>query len=172
MAETAPEIQRCELTTLIMTIKALGVKNILSFDLMSVPTVEALSHGLETLHALGALDESAELTAIGAEMVYFPTDVRTSRMLLASLDMEDREDTPSMVSKLIVGDVLTVAAGFGGGGSRWFGAKRGRSVRVHMTPTSGAMRYSGAWPPGTSRTRQGSGPAVGTTAFALAMRCS
>ena len=109
-AETAPEIQRCELTTLIMTIKALGVKNILSFDLMSIPTVEALFHGLETLHALGALDESAELTALGAEMVYFPTDVRTSRMLLASLDMEDREDTPSMVSKLIVGDVLTVAA--------------------------------------------------------------
>ena len=31
-------------------------------------------------------------------------------MLLASLDMEDREDAPSMVSKLIVGNVLTVAA--------------------------------------------------------------
>ena len=49
------------------------------------------------------LDESAELT-------YFPTDVRTTCMLLASLDMEDQEDTPSMVSKLIVGNVLTVAA--------------------------------------------------------------
>ncbi len=49
---------------------------------------------------------------LGAEMVYLPTDVRTSHMLLASLDMEDREDTPSMVSKLIVGDVLTVAAAF------------------------------------------------------------
>ena len=56
------------------------------------------------------MDESAELTALGAEMVYFPTDVCTLRMLLASLDMEDWEETPSMVSKLIVGDVLTVAA--------------------------------------------------------------
>ncbi|KAL3821812.1 hypothetical protein ACHAXA_003314 [Cyclostephanos tholiformis] len=109
-AETAPEVQRCELTTLIMTIKALGVKNVLSFDLMSVPTVEALSHGLESLYALGALDESAELTDLGMEMVYFPTDVRTSRMLLASLDMERREDTPPMISKLIVADVLTVSA--------------------------------------------------------------
>ncbi|KAL3770985.1 hypothetical protein ACHAW5_000387 [Stephanodiscus triporus] len=35
---------------------------------------------------------SAELTALGNEMVYFPTDPRTSRMLLASLDMERRED--------------------------------------------------------------------------------
>ena len=42
--------------------------------------------------------------------VYFPTDPRVSRMLLASLDMESREDTPSMVAKLIVGDVLTIAA--------------------------------------------------------------
>ncbi|KAL7536974.1 hypothetical protein ACHAXR_007511 [Thalassiosira sp. AJA248-18] len=108
--ETAPEIQRCNLTTLIMTIKALGVKNVLSFDLMSVPSVEALSHGLECLYALGAMDNDAELTALGREMVYFPTDPRVSRMLLASLDMESREDTPSMVSKLIVGDALTVAA--------------------------------------------------------------
>ena len=56
------------------------------------------------------MDESAELTALGAEMVYFPTDVRTTRILLASLDMEDREDTPSMVLKLIVGNILMVAA--------------------------------------------------------------
>jgi len=109
-ANTAPEIQRCELTTLIMTIKALGVSNVLSFDLMSIPSVEALSHGLECLYALGALNEQGELTKLGHEMVYFPTDPRTSRMLLAALDMERRDDTPSMVSRLIVGDVLTVAA--------------------------------------------------------------
>ena len=108
--DTAPEIQRCSLTTLIITIKALGVSNVLSFDLMSVPSVEALSHGLESLYALGAIDDDAELTALGKEIVYFPTDPRVSRMLLASLDMESREDTPSMVSKLIVGDILTVAA--------------------------------------------------------------
>ena len=108
--ETAPEIQRCNLTTLIMTIKALGVKNVLAFDLMSIPSVEALSHGLECLYALGAIGNDAELTALGREMVYFPTDPRVSRMLLASLDMESRDETPSMVSKLIVGDVLTVAA--------------------------------------------------------------
>ena len=43
-------------------------------------------------------------------MVYFPTDILSSRMLLVSLGMEDREDTPLMVLKLIVGEVLTVAA--------------------------------------------------------------
>ncbi len=108
--DTAPEIQRCQLSTLIMTIKALGVSNILSFELLSMPSSEALSHGLESLSALGAIDDNAELTELGKEMIYFPTDPRVSRMLLASLDMESREDTSSTVSKLIVGDILTVAA--------------------------------------------------------------
>ncbi|KAK1748553.1 ATP-dependent RNA helicase [Skeletonema marinoi] len=107
---TAPEIQRCQLSTLIMTIKALGVHNVLSFDLLSMPSSEALSHGLESLSALGAIDDKAELTELGKEMIYFPTDPRVSRMLLASLDMESREGTSPTVSKLIVGDILTVAA--------------------------------------------------------------
>jgi ATP-dependent RNA helicase DDX35 len=66
--ETAPEIQRSSLTSLILLIKSLGVKNVLSFDLMSVPTVEALSHGLESLYALGAMDDAAELSVLGKEM--------------------------------------------------------------------------------------------------------
>jgi ATP-dependent RNA helicase DDX35 len=66
--ETAPEIQRSSLTSLILLIKSLGVKNVLSFDLMSVPNVEALSHGLESLYALGAMDDAAELTVLGKEM--------------------------------------------------------------------------------------------------------
>jgi len=107
---TAPEIQRCQLSTLIMTIKALGVHNILSFDLLSLPSSEALSHGLESLSALRAIDDKAELTELGKEMIYFPTDPRVSRLLLASLDMEVRDETSSTVSKLIVGDMLTVAA--------------------------------------------------------------
>ena len=110
--DTAPEIRRSQLTTLIMTIKALGVYNILTFDLMSMPSAEALSHGLESLYALGAIDAKAELTELGKEIVYFPTDPRVSRMLLASLDMESREGTSSAVSELIVGDIVTVAAAF------------------------------------------------------------
>ena len=72
--------------------------------------MEAMAHGLECLYALGALDEHAELTALGSEMVYFPTEPQVSRMILASLDMEERNDTPSMVSKMIMGGILTVAS--------------------------------------------------------------
>ena len=107
---TSPEIQRCQLSTLIMTIKSLGVKNVLSFDLLAMPTSEAFAQGFESLYALGVIDDNAELTELGKEMVYFPTDPQVSRMLLAGLDMESRDDMSSTVSKLIVGDVLTVAS--------------------------------------------------------------
>ncbi|KAL7473875.1 hypothetical protein ACHAXS_014335, partial [Conticribra weissflogii] len=87
---TAPEVRRCDWTALILTVKALGVTNALTFDWMTVPTAEALAHGLETLFALGVVDEETELTELGKEMVYFPTDPRASRMILAALDMESR----------------------------------------------------------------------------------
>ena len=54
-----------------MTIKALGVKNVLLFDLMSVLTMQALLHGLESVYALGVLDKEAELTILGKEMYVF-----------------------------------------------------------------------------------------------------
>ncbi|KAL7486171.1 hypothetical protein ACHAW6_011793 [Cyclotella cf. meneghiniana] len=51
-----------------MTIKTLGVKNVLLFDLMSVPTMQAHLYGLESFYALGVLDREAELSVLGKEM--------------------------------------------------------------------------------------------------------
>ncbi len=69
--DNTPETQRRNLTALIMIIKALGVKNVLSFHLMSVLTMQALLHGLESFYALGVLDTEAELTILGKEMYVF-----------------------------------------------------------------------------------------------------
>ena len=84
---TQPEVLRTNLTSFILTLKALGAANILSFDLMSIPSVAALSHGLECLYALGAIDDDTNLTNLGDKMVDFPTEPRVSRMLLESLRM-------------------------------------------------------------------------------------
>ena len=82
---TPPEILRTNLTSFILTLKALGVDNILAFDLMDLPGVESLSHGLESLYALGAIDDETKLTKLGLDMSSFPTEARVSRMLLESL---------------------------------------------------------------------------------------
>ena len=82
---TPPEILRTNLTSFILTLKALGVDNILAFDMMDLPSLDALSHGLETLYSLGALDDQTNLTDLGRDLSTFPTEPRVSRMLLESL---------------------------------------------------------------------------------------
>jgi ATP-dependent RNA helicase DDX35 len=104
MAQTPPEILRTNLTSFILTLKALGVENILAFDLMDVPSVDALSHGLESLYALGAIDDKTHLTKLGLDMSAFPTEPRVSRMLLESLDTGCSWEVLAVASALQVRD--------------------------------------------------------------------
>jgi ATP-dependent RNA helicase DDX35 len=83
--QTPPEILRTNLASFVLTLKALGVENILAFDLMDVPSVDALSHGLELLFALGAIDKQTHLTKLGIDLSKFPTEPPVSKMLLESL---------------------------------------------------------------------------------------
>jgi len=87
MPNTSPEILRTNLSSFILTLKALGIHNILSFDLMSIPSVPALCQGLESLFALGAIDERTHLTKLGNQMSEFPTEARVARMMLKSISL-------------------------------------------------------------------------------------
>jgi ATP-dependent RNA helicase DDX35 len=99
---TPPEILRTNLSSFILTLKALGVENILGFDLMDLPGVDALSHGLESLYALGAIDDDTNLTQLGMDMSSFPTEPRVSRMLLESLREECSREVAGVASALQV----------------------------------------------------------------------
>lgn len=90
-----PEILRTNLSSF-------GIHNILSFDLMNVPPIAALSQGLETLYALGAIDEKTNLTKLGLKISEFPTEPRLSRILLESLDEKCSEEMLSIVSAMQV----------------------------------------------------------------------
>jgi ATP-dependent RNA helicase DDX35 len=85
LPHTPPEILRTNLSSLILTLKALEVDNILAFDMLDIPSVESLAYGLELLYALGAIDDKTELTKLGLDMSAFPTEPGISRMLLESL---------------------------------------------------------------------------------------
>ena len=99
---TPPEVLRTNLTGFILTLKALGVHNILAFDLMDLPSVDALSHGMECLYALGAIDDQTNLTARGIDMSGFPTEPRVSRMLLESIETGCAWEVLSVASALQV----------------------------------------------------------------------
>lgn len=99
---TEPEILRTNLSSFILMLKALGVHNVLGFDLLNVPPIPSLSHGLETLFALGAIDEATNLTKIGLKMSEFPTEPRLSRVLLESLSVGCAEEMLCIISALQV----------------------------------------------------------------------
>jgi HrpA-like RNA helicase len=82
---TLPEVLRTNLSSFLLTLKALGIKNILAFDLMTIPSVPALSQGLESLYVLGAIDDQTDLTPLGEIMAEFPTEPQVSKMMLESL---------------------------------------------------------------------------------------
>jgi ATP-dependent RNA helicase DHX8/PRP22 len=60
-----PEIQRTNLATTVLQLKAMGINDLLHFDFMDAPPVESLIMALEQLHSLSALDNEGLLTRLG-----------------------------------------------------------------------------------------------------------
>ena len=110
---TPPEILRTNLSSFILTLKALGVQNILAFDMIEMPGLDALSHGLESLFALGAIDDDTNLTDVGMDMSSFPTEPRVSRMLLWSLGEACSVEVAGVAGALQVHSLLVPPRGRG-----------------------------------------------------------
>lgn len=60
-----PEILRSNLAGVVISLKELGIKDLVHFDLMDPPAPETLMRALELLNQLGALDDYGELTELG-----------------------------------------------------------------------------------------------------------
>ena len=81
--ESPPEILRTSLSSVILTMKASGIEDVISFDYLDKPPAEGLQRGLEELLALGALDKyTGRLTQIGRLMAECPLVPILSRILL------------------------------------------------------------------------------------------
>lgn len=82
---TVPEMQRSNLTSVILQLKALGVDNVLRFDFLSPPPAQCMVRGLELLYAFGAIDADGHLTdELGLKMAEFPLNPMLVTMLLNS----------------------------------------------------------------------------------------
>jgi pre-mRNA-splicing factor ATP-dependent RNA helicase DHX38/PRP16 len=82
MESAVPEIQRTNLSNVVLLLKSLGVKNLLEFDFMDPPPQENIMNSLYQLWILGALDNTGDLTPMGRRMGDFPLDPPLSKMLL------------------------------------------------------------------------------------------
>lgn len=107
MESAVPEIQRTNLSNVVLLLKSLGIKNLLEFDFMDPPPQENIMNSLYQLWILGALDNTGDLTTMGRRMVDFPLDPPLSKMLLFA---HEKGDCSTEV--LIVVSMLSVPSVF------------------------------------------------------------
>ncbi|CAG4944483.1 unnamed protein product [Colias eurytheme] len=96
------EIQRINLGNAVLTLKALGINDLIHFDFLDPPPHETLVLALEQLYALGALNHHGELTKAGRRMAEFPTDPMLAKMLLASEKYKCSEEIVTIAAMLSV----------------------------------------------------------------------
>jgi pre-mRNA-splicing factor ATP-dependent RNA helicase DHX16 len=82
--DTLPEILRINLDGPVLTLKAMGIHDILHFDFMDSPPVEALASSLENLYALGYLDSNGAVTKLGRRASELPLDPKLAKVLLTA----------------------------------------------------------------------------------------
>lgn len=106
LPSTVPELQRSNLAHTVLTLKAMGINDLLHFDFMDPPPAPHLISAMENLFALGALDEEGLLTRLGRIMSQFPLDPMVSKMLLASVDLGCSEEILTIVAMLSVTSIF------------------------------------------------------------------
>ncbi|KAF8765753.1 hypothetical protein HU200_008260 [Digitaria exilis] len=104
--ETVPEIQRSNLASVVLSLKALGINDLVSFDFMDPPASEGLLRALEDLFALGALNSRGELTKTGRRMAELPLDPMLAKAIVASEKYGCSEEMITIASMLSAGNAV------------------------------------------------------------------
>ncbi|KAJ4513732.1 Salivary acidic proline-rich phosphoprotein 1/2 [Exophiala dermatitidis] len=87
--DTEPEILRCDLSQLVLTLKAHGIDDLLGFPFLTSPPRRALERAMIHLVQLTALDTTTgKITPLGRDMSGLPLPASLARVLLASAEPE------------------------------------------------------------------------------------
>lgn len=101
-AQTVPEMQRSDLSWVTLLLKALGIDDILHFEFLSPPAAETMIRSLELLYALGALDDSCQLTQpLGMAMAEYPVEPCLAKFLMSASDFDCVEVSVGSVDSLL-----------------------------------------------------------------------
>lgn len=79
-----PEILRVNLSSTILTLKSIGIDNVIDFDFMEKPDHDSIIEALKELYYLQALDVDGHITSLGKEISKFPIECCYARALIAS----------------------------------------------------------------------------------------
>jgi len=106
LSTAVPEIQRTNLSNVVLLLKAMGINDMLAFDFMDPPPVETMINAMESLWTLGSLDDEGLLTKLGRKMAEFPMEPQLSKMLLTAVDLRCSDEIMTIVAMLSVQNVF------------------------------------------------------------------
>uniref|UniRef100_A0A7N6A0W3 RNA helicase n=1 Tax=Anabas testudineus TaxID=64144 RepID=A0A7N6A0W3_ANATE len=88
---TVPEIQRTSLTAVVLTLKCLGIHDVIRFPYLDSPEERFILEALKQLFQFDAIDRRGRVTQLGELMVEFPLHPGLTRAVLkaASLSCQD-----------------------------------------------------------------------------------
>ena len=101
-----PEIQRTNLGNVVLQLKAMGINDLNAFDFMDPPPPQTVIVALQSLYALGALDDEGMLTTLGRKMAEFPLEPHLSKILLVSCEIGCSDEILTIVAMLSVESVF------------------------------------------------------------------
>lgn len=101
---TDPEIQRTNLSAVILQMLMLRLGEIEAFPFLDKPEQKAINDGYKLLLELGAIDKERQISAIGRKMAAIPADPRLGRMLIEAASRGCLQELLIIVSALGVQD--------------------------------------------------------------------
>lgn len=105
-SDNIPEIQRTNLSSIVLMLKSLGINDLIHFDFIDPPPPENLIRALEQLYALGALNNDGDLTKLGRRMAEFPIDPCLAKAILSSHHYKCVDQVLTIASMLSIGSGL------------------------------------------------------------------
>lgn len=101
---STPEILRMPVESVVLTMKSMGIDNIVNFPFPTSPSKTMMNRAEKLLKYLGALDDKRQITAFGRQMSLLPVSPRFSKMLLIGNQQECLPYIIAIVAGLSVGD--------------------------------------------------------------------
>jgi pre-mRNA-splicing factor ATP-dependent RNA helicase DHX15/PRP43 len=86
----------------VLTLKKLGIDDLVHFDFLDPPAPETLMRALEMLNFLGCLNDEGDLTDVGDQASEFPLDPQLAKMLIDSPKHKCTNEILSIVAMLSV----------------------------------------------------------------------
>ena len=149
LANAIPEIQRTNLSHVVLLIKSLGVDNMLEFDFLDPPPQETILSSMYQLWVLDALDNTGQLTALGRRMVEFPLDPPLSKMLLSAQQLGCVAEMVVVVAMLSIPNVFfrptDRAAESDAAREKFFVAESDHLTLLHVFQQWKVNGYSSEW---------------------------